>query len=114
MAAYQAERKPNGDAIIELAKRNFVEMSDLSGDSDFLLRKKIESEFNRMYPQLWVPLYSMVTFSPHLPYSSALAIGEIQKEIMDEIMQLDNIHQEWQAPHVYQLLHKLVLEKLEK
>lgn len=114
LAAYQTERKPNGDAIIELAKRNFVEMSDLSGDSDFLLRKKIESEFNRMYPQLWVPLYSMVTFSPHLAYSSALAIGEIQNEIMDEIMQLKNIHQEWQAPHVYQLLHKLVLEKLEK
>ncbi|MEC4727087.1 FAD-dependent monooxygenase [Shewanella sp. D64] len=114
LAAYQTERKPNGDAIIELAKRNFVEMSDLSGDSDFLLRKKIESEFNRMYPQLWVPLYSMVTFSPHQSYSSALAIGDIQNEIMDEIMQLKNIHQEWQAPHVYQLLHKLVLEKLER
>lgn len=114
LTAYQAERKPNGDAIIELAKRNFVEMSDLSGDSNFLLRKKIESEFNRMYPQLWVPLYSMVTFSPHQSYSSALTTGDIQNEIMDEIMQLDNIHQEWQSPHVYQLLHKLVLEKLER
>ncbi|MCL2914540.1 FAD-dependent monooxygenase [Shewanella corallii] len=114
LAAYQRERKPNGDAIIELAKRNFVEMSDLSGDKNFLLRKKIEQQFSNMYPELWVPLYSMVTFSPHLPYASALAIGDIQTEIMDEIMQLENIHQEWQSPHVYQLMHKLALAKLEK
>ena len=67
-----------------------------------------------MYPQIWVPLYAMVTFSPHITYSQALATGEIQKNIMDEIMKLPNIHQDWQQDHVYQLLHKLAVEKLEK
>lgn len=113
LQAYQQERKENGDAIIELAKRNFVEMSDLSGDPRFLLRKKIEAKFHQMHPKLWLPLYTMVTFSPDIPYKTALAVGDIQKEIMDEIMQLPNIEQDWQAPHVYQLLLQRAHEKLE-
>ncbi len=112
LESYQQERKANGDAIIELAKRNFVEMSDLSGDANFLLRKKIEAKFHQMHPQLWVPLYSMVTFSPDIPYKTALAVGDIQREIMDEIMQLPNIENEWQQAHVYQTLLQLAEEKL--
>lgn len=112
LQAYQTERKANGDAIIELAKRNFVEMSDLSGDARFLLRKKIEAQFHQMHPKLWVPLYSMVTFSPDIAYKTALATGDIQQEIMDEIMQLPNIEQEWQQAHVYQKLYVLAQQKL--
>ncbi|WP_206486241.1 NAD(P)/FAD-dependent oxidoreductase [Thalassotalea sp. G2M2-11] len=110
--AYQAERKANGDAIIELAKRNFVEMSDLSGEASFLLRKKIEAKFHQMHPELWTPLYSMVTFSPDLPYKKALAFGDVQQEIMDEIMRIPNIEQEWQQAHVYQTLYQLSQQKL--
>ncbi len=112
LAAYQDERKANGDAIIELAKRNFIEMSDLSGEASFLLRKKIEANFHQMQPELWVPLYSMVTFSPDLPYKQALAIGDIQKEIMDEIMQMPDIAEQWQEPHVYEKLLQLAKQKL--
>jgi kynurenine 3-monooxygenase len=111
LSQYQQQRKPNGDAIIELAKRNFVEMSELSGDANFLLGKKIEANFNAKYPELWVPLYSMVTFSPHTPYSEALRVGDIQKEIMKEIMALPNIQERWQDEDVYDHLHKLTLSR---
>jgi kynurenine 3-monooxygenase len=114
LSAYQDERKPNGDAIIELAKRNFIEMSELSGDANFLLRKKIEAKFNQLYPKLWVPLYSMVTFSPDIPYSHALAIGDIQKAIMDEIMALPNIDNDWKEDYIYQKIHQLAVDKLPK
>ncbi|KGJ99344.1 FAD-dependent oxidoreductase [Thalassotalea sp. ND16A] len=114
LPAYEQSRKPNGDAIIELAKRNFVEMSELSADENFLLRKKIEAKFHQMHPQLWVPLYSMVTFSPNISYHQALKTGDIQQQIMDQVMQLPDIHHTWQDSHVYQLLHRLALEKLEK
>lgn len=113
LSQYQLARKENGDAIIELAKRNFVEMSELSADPDFLLRKKIEAKFSNMYPQLWVPLYSMVTFSPDISYADALKIGEQQKAIMDVIMARPNIQQDWQAPEVYQQLHELAVANLE-
>ena len=113
LAAYQVERKKNGDAIIELAKRNFIEMSELSGDPMFLLRKKIEAEAQRRFPNLWVPLYSMVTFSPHISYSTALITGDIQKEIMDEVMALPNIEDNWQREDVYTIIEANAKEKLQ-
>jgi kynurenine 3-monooxygenase len=106
--AYQKQRKINADAITELAQRNFVEMSELSGDSNFLLQKKIEAKFHQLHPDLWVPLYSMVTFCPHLPYSQALAIGDQQKLIMAEIMQIPNINTCWEDDFIYQKLRQLV------
>ncbi|MFT6897697.1 MAG: kynurenine 3-monooxygenase [Paraglaciecola sp.] len=107
LSQYQQQRKPNGDAIIELAKRNFVEMSELSGDANFQLCKKIEANFHERHPKLWVPLYSMVTFSPHTPYSEALRVGDIQKEIMAEIMALPNIKERWQDDDIYEHLYTL-------
>jgi len=106
--AYEQARKPNGDAIAELSKRNFVEMSDLAGDSRFQLRKKIEAKFHALHPDLWIPLYSMVTFSPDTPYSVALETGDRQKVIMDKIMEMPNIELEWEHAHVYERLHRLV------
>jgi len=105
--AYQLARKENGDAIIELAKRNFKEMSELSADPSFLLRKKIEAEFHNRHPDLWIPLYSMVTFSPQIPYATALKVGDMQKRIMDEIMAIENIEQNWQQAFVYDKLYEL-------
>ena len=111
--AYQTARKENADAITELAKRNFIEMSALSGDAKFLLQKKIEAKFHDLYPQLWLPLYSMVTFSPHLPYAKALAIGEQQQAIMQalmaDLMQIANIENCWQEDFVYQKMYELVI-----
>ncbi|ASP46924.1 FAD-dependent oxidoreductase [Cognaticolwellia beringensis] len=105
--AYQAARKINADAITELAQRNFVEMSELSGQATFLLQKKIEAEFHQRHPNLWTPLYAMVTFSPLLPYSKALAIGDIQQEIMQKIMQIPDIEHCWQTSFVYEKLQQL-------
>lgn len=105
--AYQTARKINADAITELAKRNFIEMSEFSGQASFLLQKKIEAEFHQRHPELWAPLYSMVTFSPLLPYSEALAIGDIQHKIMQQIMRIPDIESCWQEEFVYQKLLQL-------
>ena len=112
LKAYEQSRKPNGDAIAELATRNFVEMSDLSGDPMFQLRKKIEARFSEMYPELWTPLYSMVTFSPELSYAEALRIGDLQQEIMDRIMAREDIETAWDSEPVMDELHQLAVEKL--
>lgn len=109
--AYEQRRKPNGDAIAELSKRNFAEMSDLSADPKFQLQKKIEAKFSEQNPQLWTPLYSMVTFSPDIPYSEALRIGDEQKEIMDKIMQTPDIENVWNDQFVYDKLATLATAK---
>lgn len=98
--AYEIERKPDGDAIADLAMRNFVEMRDLTGDADFLLQKKIEAKFSNKYPTKWTPLYSLVTFSADVRYSEALALGKKQDGLMAEIMAMPNIHEIWDSEAV--------------
>ena len=109
--AYERARKPNGDAIAELSKRNFVEMSDLSGDPMFQLRKAIEAKFSQRHPDLWTPLYSLVTFSPEVPYAEALRLGDEQKEVMDKIMQIPDIEDCWDEARVMDELHRLATER---
>ena len=107
--AYENRRKPNADAIAELSKRNFVEMSDLSGDAMFQLRKKIEARFHEAYPELWTPLYSMVTFSPDVPYAKALSLGDEQNAIMGRIMRMPGIEKDWQEQKVMDEMYALVV-----
>jgi kynurenine 3-monooxygenase len=108
--AYENARKPNGDAIAELSKRNFVEMSDLSGDKRFQLRKQIEAKFSERFPELWTPLYSMVTFSPDVPYAEALRVGDEQRQVMDSIMAIPGIEDDWDEEYVMERLHDLAAE----
>ncbi len=106
---YQEERKPNADAIAELSYRNFVEMSSKTADPKFLLQKKIEKWFSAKHPDKWVPVYSRVTFSEK-PYAEALAIGDKQEQIMQQVLQMPNIEKDWESKEVE---HK-ILELLEK
>lgn len=107
---YQKLRKPNADAIAELSYRNFMEMSSKTADEKFLLQKKIEKRFSERFPEKWLPLYSRVTFS-HRPYSEALAIGDQQKAIMDQIMMMPNIENVWQDEIVEQKILELLESK---
>lgn len=102
LSTFQELRKPDAEAIATLSKMNFVEMSDLTGKADFLLRKKIEGRVSEMYPELWSPLYSMVTFSPDTRYSEALSKGRYQEGIMDQVMAMPDIETRWEQPEVYQ------------
>ncbi|GAA4886577.1 NAD(P)/FAD-dependent oxidoreductase [Ferrimonas pelagia] len=107
LPAFQQSRKANVAAIATLAKRNYIEMSRLTGQPSFLLRKKIEAKFSRKYPKLWVPLYTMVTFRPEIPYAEALRIGDEQSAIMDEIMTIPDIEQHWDEDWVLAKLYQL-------
>jgi kynurenine 3-monooxygenase len=74
-------------------------MRDFVADPMFLLRKKIEAKFSTLYPDKWMPLYSQVTFSS-IRYSVALKQGEVQKGIMDQIMEQSDIVENWDSPEV--------------
>lgn len=85
MAAYTRLRKPAGDAILDLALQNYIEMRDLTGDPAFLKQKKLEARLQQRHPDRWLPLYSQVTFS-HTPYHEALARGRQQQKAMETVM----------------------------
>ncbi|MEQ8908275.1 MAG: NAD(P)/FAD-dependent oxidoreductase [Vicingaceae bacterium] len=96
---FSEERKPDADAISELALHNFIEMRDLVADEKFLLQKKIEKKIHEKHPEKWIPLYSQVTFS-HIPYSKALAAGKKQQAIMEKVMSRNDIEEKWDSQEV--------------
>lgn len=101
------ERKPNGDAIADLAIQNFIEMRDKVADESFLLRKKIEKKLFTKYPEKWMPLYSQVTFS-HIPYATANAQGKKQEKIMDTVMADPEIEKKWDSDEIEQHILSLI------
>ena len=105
VASFQELRKADTDAIAQLALDNFIEMRDLVADADFLLRKKIEAKLHALYPDKWIPLYSMVTFHENIRYSEAYRIGKKQKVIMDKVMGQPNIETTWESLDFEQLVH---------
>ena len=108
---YQQLRKPDGDAIAELALNNFIEMRDKVGDPSFLLQKKIETAFSKKYPEKWKPAYAQVTFSPQIRYSQALRSSIVQEKIMQQIMALPDIENNWQDGAVEEKMLSLLAAK---
>ncbi|MBX0292567.1 FAD-dependent monooxygenase [Hymenobacter sp. HSC-4F20] len=100
---FQRVRKPNADAMADLAVYNFEEMRDRVADPRFLLQKKIESKISAQYPDKWLPLYSQVTFS-HLPYAEAWANGQQQDQIMQRLMPHIHSEADYQLPKVQRLV----------
>lgn len=103
---YETLRKPDGDAIADLAIANFIEMRDKTADKTFLLQKKIEANFSAKHPDKWIPLYSMVTYTPSIRYSEALSSGNKQQAIMDKIMAMPDIETKWDSAEVEQAILK--------
>lgn len=108
LAAFEHHRKPDTDAIAGLALENFVEMRDLVADPDFLLRKKIEAQIHDLYPDRWIPLYSMVTFHENIRYSEALEQGRKQKGVMDRVMAVPGIASIWQTSAFQPILRQIM------
>ena len=107
LSAFAAARKPNGDAIAELARMNFIEMRDRVADPRFLLQKKIEARIHELYGERYLPLYSMVTFS-HLPYAEALERGKQHQRMMDQLLRQPGIESSWQSEKGDALLREAV------
>ena len=92
---YNETRKKDGDALQDFP----LHMRDYVADERFLLRKKIEAKYTKLYPNKWLPLYSQVTFS-NIPYHVAYNQGKIQDSIMEEVMQTANIDEIWDTEEI--------------
>lgn len=92
--AFSANRIADGNAIAELALRNFIEMRDLVADPRFLLRQEIAARLQEKHSS-FLPTYSMVTFS-NIPYSHALQAADAQNVLFERILALPDIEQTWE------------------
>ncbi len=81
---YASIRKPNTDAIAEMAEENFYEMRDATADPVFQRKREIETRLENAFPD-YFSKYSMVTFREDLPYTVARQRGNAQDRILMEI-----------------------------
>lgn len=80
-ARYAERRKPNTEAIADLALDNFTEMRDHVASPLFRLKKRFETLLYAWFPKWFVPLYPMIAFSL-VPYAEARARAERQARTM--------------------------------
>jgi kynurenine 3-monooxygenase len=108
-ASFDKARKPNSDAIADLAIRNFVEMRDLVADPDFILKNAIDKTIGKLFPEKWTPLYTMVSFTD-TPYAEAKQKGEEHDKILSEIVQNEGagIANSLEQPAIKEILGKYV------
>ncbi len=97
---FQHLRKPDADAIADMAVNNFIEMRAKTADPRFLLQKKIEARLHEHHPDKWIPAYSQVTFSPQIRYSEALSNSNKQEAIMQTIMAEEKIEERWDSEEI--------------
>jgi kynurenine 3-monooxygenase len=83
--AFQAARKPNADAIAQMALENYLEMRDKVSDPHFLRVRELGGLLAARAPSHFMPRYRMVTFT-HLPYAYALQRGKAQDAVVDGIL----------------------------
>jgi kynurenine 3-monooxygenase len=77
-------RKPNADAIADMAIENYTEMRATVRDALFQLHKEIGFRLEELHPDRFIPRYSMVMFHT-LPYAEAKRRGIVQKEILNTL-----------------------------
>jgi kynurenine 3-monooxygenase len=80
---YAAVRKPDTDAIQEMAVDNFYEMRDRVVDPVFQRKRTIETRLEQEYPE-YFSRYSMVTFREDMPYAEAMRRGNAQDRFLME------------------------------
>jgi kynurenine 3-monooxygenase len=83
--AFTKARKPNADAIADMAIRNFVEMRDLVADPEFILKNAIDKTIGKLFPEKWTPMYTMVSFTD-TAYAEAKRVGEAHDKVLDLIV----------------------------
>src|SRR5438094_4439920 len=71
----------NADALADLAIGNFIEMRDKTASKTFRAKKKLDHLLEGLLPGIYLPLYTMVTFT-RIPYSTAARRACLQNRIV--------------------------------
>ena len=107
---YEKVRKKDTDAIADLAVDNFHEMKEHTASPLFQAKRKLETAFEKEFPETYYSKYSLVTFNEHIGYHEAMLQGRAQdkailnllsdKKLPDTLSlkaKLDKVQQETKA-----------------
>jgi kynurenine 3-monooxygenase len=80
-AAYEAERRPNTDALADMSKANFLELRDKVRSPWLRVRRKLDGVLAGLLGDEWAPLHAKVT-NTTMPYAEALELTRRQDRIL--------------------------------
>ena len=86
--AFSSAQVENGHAIADMALENYMEMRDHVNDPKYKKRREIELKLERMFPDQFIPRYSMVSFH-QIPYAEVYQLGKRQFNIIGEVLKAD-------------------------
>jgi kynurenine 3-monooxygenase len=104
--AFERARRPNTDAIADMAIDNYIEMRDTVRDPKFQLQRALSLELERRFPRRFVPRYSMVMFHDEIPYTVAQERGRIQEDMLALLTRTANSLQEVDYEHAAKLIEE--------
>lgn len=107
LSEFEKQRHPNTDAIADLCIEHFRELRDHVGTPTFLLKKEIERKLNEAYPEKYLDLYSMISFT-QMPYTEALRVDREQRAIVDRIMSVKEVEKKLNSVEVNDLISNLM------
>lgn len=82
---YDKQRCANGHSMCDLAMYNYIEMRDLVNTWSFRFRKYLDNTLYYLFPNSWIPLYTMVTFS-RIPVDECVRRRARQDEVIAKLI----------------------------
>ena len=104
-------RRPDADAIADLAVENFVEMRDKVADPEFVLWKEVEAELSRRFPGEYLSRYQLVTFT-RVPYRVAQEAGRLQTTLLRDLTQTARTARDVDYSRAHSLIQQRLLPML--
>ncbi|MCY7411038.1 MAG: FAD-dependent monooxygenase [Chitinophagales bacterium] len=104
---FEQARKPNADAILQLALNNFIEMRDLVADEHFLSKKKIEKLIAAKYPERYISPYQMVSFS-NIPYAEAMEKGRKINDVLEQLTKMKDLESKTETEEFRKLVETIL------
>lgn len=91
MPAFFTSRKANTDAVAAMSMDNYHEIQQKILEPKFNLKKELQFELMKRYPERYISKHVLVMFT-NVPYEKAERIGQIQKDLLNEIcMNIDTL-----------------------
>lgn len=81
---FERIRKPDADAIADMALDNYLEMRSAVREEGYQLRRELALELERRLPDKFVSRYAMVMFTT-MPYSEAQRRATLQTALLKEL-----------------------------
>ncbi|XP_035685703.1 kynurenine 3-monooxygenase-like [Branchiostoma floridae] len=83
---FSVYRSPDAHAICDLAMYNYIEMRKSVNSRWFLMRKKVDSFLHAIMPSIFIPLYTMVSFT-RIRYHVVINKAKKQDVLVDNSIQ---------------------------